>query len=79
MSSLIPKILLKKINDMKQTGEYFYCGILTWIKYCLQIQVEWLQLSNTDTDDICVTPLQDVNVVSCNCSNFPASDKVLLP
>ena len=32
-----------------------------------------------DTDDICVTPLLDVNVVSCNCSNFPATDKVLLP
>ena len=45
ISRLIPRIQLKKINDMKQTGEYFYCGILTWIKYCLQIQVEWLQLS----------------------------------
>ncbi len=32
-----------------------------------------------DTDDICVTPLLDVNAVSCNCSNFPAADKVLLP
>ena len=32
-----------------------------------------------DTDDICVTPLLDVNAVSCNCSNFPATDKVLLP
>ena len=32
-----------------------------------------------DTDDICVTPLLDVNAVSCNCSNFPAIDKVLLP
>ena len=32
-----------------------------------------------DTDDICVTPLLYVNAVSCNCSNFPATDKVLLP
>ena len=32
-----------------------------------------------DTDDVCVTPLLDVNAVSCNCSNFPATDKVLLP
>lgn len=32
-----------------------------------------------DRDDICVTPLLDVNAVSCNCSNFPATDKVLLP
>ena len=45
ISSLIQKILLKKLKDMKKTGEYFYCGILMWIKYCRQIQVEWLQLS----------------------------------
>ena len=31
-----------------------------------------------DTDDICVTPLLDVNSVSCNCPYFPATDKVLL-
>ena len=31
-----------------------------------------------DTDDICVTPLLDVNAGSCNCPNFPATDKVLL-
>jgi hypothetical protein len=32
-----------------------------------------------DTDDIGVTPLLNVDAVSCNCSNFPATDKVLLP
>ena len=32
-----------------------------------------------DTDDICVTPLLDINAVSCNCSNFPTADRVLLP
>ena len=32
-----------------------------------------------DTDDICLTPLLDVNAVSCKCSNFPATAKVLLP
>ena len=26
-----------------------------------------------DTDDICVTPLLDVNAVSYNCSNFTSS------
>ena len=31
-----------------------------------------------DTDDICVTPLLDVNAGSCNCPNFLATDKVLL-
>ena len=33
-----------------------------------------------DTDDICVTPLIDVNAGSCNCPNFLATvtDKVLL-
>ena len=31
-----------------------------------------------DTDDICVKPLLDVNAVSYNCPNFPATDKVLL-
>ena len=31
-----------------------------------------------DTDDICVTPLLDVNGGSCNCTNFLATDKVLL-
>ena len=36
-------------------------------------------ISDSDTDDICVTLLLDVNAVSCNCSNFPATDKVLLP
>ena len=32
-----------------------------------------------DTDDVPVTPLLDINEVSCNCTNFPATDKVLLP
>ena len=31
-----------------------------------------------DADDICVTPLLEVNAGSCNCPNFPATDKVLL-
>ena len=31
-----------------------------------------------DTDDICVTPLLDVNAGSCNCPNYLATDKVLL-
>ena len=31
-----------------------------------------------DTDDICVTPLLDVNAGNCNCPNFLATDKVLL-
>ena len=32
-----------------------------------------------DMDDIGVTSLLNVDAVSCNCSNFPAPDKVLLP
>lgn len=32
-----------------------------------------------DFDNIEETPLLDVNAVSCNCSNFPATDNVLLP
>ena len=32
-----------------------------------------------DTDDLLVTPLLDINEVSCNCTNFPATYKVLLP
>ena len=32
-----------------------------------------------DFDNILETPLLAVDVVSCNCSNFPDTDKVLLP
>ena len=32
-----------------------------------------------DFDEIIETPLLAVDVVSCNCSNFPNTDKVLLP
>ena len=28
---------------------------------------------------VLLTPLLEVNAVCCNCSNFPATDKVLLP
>ena len=32
-----------------------------------------------DFDEIIETPLLAVDAVSCNCSNFPNTDKVLLP
>ena len=55
--------------------------------YVWDLDVDHILSANTsampavvpDFDEIIETPLLAVDVVSCNCSNFPNTDKVLLP